>query len=1342
MADTTNKTLLTTFDQYGNYLEAESYLPTKMYKKDKNSDDTAYQEVDASELTSLKSFTGSRGYVNVFILKNTGIAETGAGASYQIYSGVDGVDLLLASSTPSVFFKNVLPSEYLCLRHWPSSSLPGHTTSFSTLKINQGASSRGIWLTVLVTYSDSIYKFYIHLVQKGYKASKPTYSQVLGTNGKEEAVQAPSSKTIWITSEATDAIDKITFKKFMEDSPTPVSLRSEDTFANNFVKITTPEEASIEYTFGISFTVNNSGVRRSTTIRFVDNDTNNLVQQLTVIQTAKEDTIPEDTSVIDWSKFEKYSCIDNNRGEDVDASSLLYKGNSNNIYKTIEQKDNTLFVGNYTPFTDMNTIQSIVQKLVNDSNVKITTDAVSVGQNQFYTDTGGAYSYQPNMKLSSQERKLFKKGETYLMGLVFLSSTGQRSSVYYLDQWNPNSEPYVNSSRKLVKPKYVVQLNSEVSTQLLANNIIGVMPVYASKETHKIIAQGFLSCTIQNSKRKSLETLDAQYSWYQRFTKSIEVEYVPLENDLSPSDTQVEFQNIAGTDSNDNSKMSPWVLNKHILTLNTPEVESSLLLTNADLADCKVYKLKDTYATAFQNNITLNYVSKYLHSGIKTLAYDTTERISRALLWDGFLDDGKSEELSSNADFMDKQNDKANYKSFFVYLWQRSKIGGESPEHKIESKKFFDSVFLSDASASNVEEIGTPLNSCIYRDADTNSIMRVGHSLYQGNVDYAISIESPYKLWGKDVNGQYVYPRAWERNTSTSTFYSGYNKLGECYDPIVMKYKSAPHIAMYFDQPYLYNSYDEKNSTQPKVVVAQIEKGDSYKELDPNSPSDKMVSQWIKCGDQVAINAEGTTITFEEGDYFYGRYDSLRTYPYTEMDINSVTEIVSGMLCSRINLDARTDRNRGASTPIVYPDNFNLFNTVYDQLNNYFTYQWIDDSDLSIGRNFVNTIQWSLTKQYGSAVDDWCNIQEANSLDLDGDKGELVALRKLNNNILAFQKTGISQILYNESMQVQSQQGLPIEIANSGKVNGKRYLFDNIGCQRYNAITNTPNGIYFIDGINKTGYMIGLNLQISDIYATYGMKTWALKNLTSDWWCYYDKYTQEVIFASNKLSLAFDDVHRRFQCFLNYEGIKHHANLNARTYLFQNQGTYMYTWKKNAIDYTRIFGDDKIIAMLLIPNPEPTLDKTFSNVEYRADCFDMNNIYLPDETFTRIRVWNEYQDTGIVPLSYNGTYNTLDAKGSIISSKNIPSNLKKKFRIWHIQIPRATYGSQLYTNIQGSGNMIPDIVAETTPISIEGESYEVSRDRIRNPWCALLLRLENSNVAKIVVHDMQMQYFY
>jgi hypothetical protein len=77
---------------------------------------------------------------------------------------------------------------------------------------------------------------------------------------------------------------------------------------------------------------------------------------------------------------------------------------------------------------------------------------------------------------------------------------------------------------------------------------------------------------------------------------------------------------------------------------------------------------------------------------------------------------------------------------------------------------------------------------------------------------------------------------------------------------------------------------------------------------------------------------------------------------------------------------------------------------------------------------------WSKTKTLGEEIDSWTNINATNAIDLDGDKGNVNALRRFNNEIYSFQDTGISRILFNSRVQVNASDGIPIELANSGKV--------------------------------------------------------------------------------------------------------------------------------------------------------------------------------------------------------------------------------------------------------------------------------------------------------------------
>lgn len=464
---------------------------------------------------------------------------------------------------------------------------------------------------------------------------------------------------------------------------------------------------------------------------------------------------------------------------------------------------------------------------------------------------------------------------------------------------------------------------------------------------------------------------------------------------------------------------------------------------------------------------------------------------------------------------------------------------------------------------------------------------------------------------------------------------------------------------------------------------------------------------WLPCGEPVSlvdINNEAksdVTIRWEEGDTYFQRYDHIKTYPFSLEDQNQVTDIVSFMCETRVNIDGRYDRNRGQTSNFaITPENFNLMNDVYSQPNNFFNYRTINPNKLNLD-NFHNSITWTKTKTIGELVDTWTNITLASTLNLDGDKGSVRALRRFNNNLIAFQDRGISQVLYNENMQITSTEGVPIEIANSGKVNGKRYISDRIGCTNKWSICETPNGIYFIDDITKGIFLF--NGKLDNLSDRSGFHSWinrASDNI--DIWnpvdfdgfvTYYDKVNGDVFFISKDECLAFSEPLGQFSSFYSYEKTPYFTNLEDRGISFNIEGTgKLYKpWLHNEGDYNMFFGVYQPFYTTVIANPDMNKDKIFNNLEFRSDSWDSEDNLL-NTTFDTLTTWNEYQE-GTLKLTN-------------ISRR--PSDLKRKFRIWRANMPRA----------KANG-----------------------RDRMRNPWLYIKLSMEKENTNKTILHDMTVHYF-
>lgn len=464
---------------------------------------------------------------------------------------------------------------------------------------------------------------------------------------------------------------------------------------------------------------------------------------------------------------------------------------------------------------------------------------------------------------------------------------------------------------------------------------------------------------------------------------------------------------------------------------------------------------------------------------------------------------------------------------------------------------------------------------------------------------------------------------------------------------------------------------------------------------------------WLPGGEPInLLNADGTpvsyaSLTYTEGDTFLERYDCLKTYSYTLEDQNSVTEIVSFMCETRVNIEGRYDRNRGQLNNLTMtPENFNKVNKVYSQKNNFFNYRGINHSKFNLNY-FPNTVTWTKEKQLGSIIDTWTNITMASTLDLDGDKGEVMSLNTYNNEIFCFQRKGFSNILFNSRVQIPASDGMPIEITNGMKVSGKRYVSNTIGCSNKWSIVESPSGLYFID--NETNSMYLFNGEVKSISDSLGMRQWVNENNTHTNWNpvtyenfrgFYDKNNNDVYFVNNNWCLCYSELIGQFTSFMSYERVPAMFNVGSEFYAFNNNKL----WQQFNGDYNMFFGQYKPYSITVVANADEPADKIFNTVEFRADAYDGDNL-APTKTYDTLDVYNEYQHGRVTLTDLNGR----------------PSPLKRKFRIWRANIPRAN------TPING----IP----------------ANNRDRIRNTWAYVKLSTETPNTYRTVFHDMTIHYF-
>jgi hypothetical protein len=94
--------------------------------------------------------------------------------------------------------------------------------------------------------------------------------------------------------------------------------------------------------------------------------------------------------------------------------------------------------------------------------------------------------------------------------------------------------------------------------------------------------------------------------------------------------------------------------------------------------------------------------------------------------------------------------------------------------------------------------------------------------------------------------------------------------------------------------------------------------------------------------------------------------------------------------------------------------------------------------------------------------------------------------------------------------------------------------------------------------------------------------------------------------------------------------------------------------------------------------------KVFNNLAYDAELYDSTGADIYNETFDRVRFYNNYQDTGMQDLTLN-------------------TNVKRRMRTWRMTIPR---------------------------------DADSSLARLRNPWIHCILEYDNTGDKRHVLHDL------
>jgi hypothetical protein len=492
-------------------------------------------------------------------------------------------------------------------------------------------------------------------------------------------------------------------------------------------------------------------------------------------------------------------------------------------------------------------------------------------------------------------------------------------------------------------------------------------------------------------------------------------------------------------------------------------------------------------------------------------------------------------------------------------------------------------------------------------------------------------------------------------------------------------------------------------------LIGELVKGDSEIYLGNiyggNSYEDKKRSNYIEIGEFVEFDSLNPSILIDSpGDTFVNGFKFLRVVRTDSNDIAEgvyvLEEIVNFLTETTIDLPNRNDLSLLPWDSRFQPidSEYHKYNKVYSQVPDLIQRTGLNYNIKKINSLDTNIITTKL-KSAGELIDNWTDILPNEIMTLDGKHGPINSLTSFNDETYCIQDKAFSFISISPRVQITGSDGLAVQLGTGSVLDRYQYISTDSGTLNKWSVVSTSQGIYYFDLLNKAFCVF--KSQINGLSDTKGMHTYFIKNIELEGLKINNPLIKQGISAgfdyiNNDVFMTFLNSEESFTLSFNESRDQFISFYDYLPSMYISKGQYFITTNPNLKsiyrqyegNYNNFYGINYPSYVILNVNPDSNLDTVFDNIMYKSEVY-LNDVDQPDKTLTKIRLYNEYQDSGLIPLTL---------------SRN--SNLRRKFRDWNAILPR----------------------------------NQNSRERIRNPWVKLVLQFDNTSNYKLILHDIIISY--
>lgn len=446
-------------------------------------------------------------------------------------------------------------------------------------------------------------------------------------------------------------------------------------------------------------------------------------------------------------------------------------------------------------------------------------------------------------------------------------------------------------------------------------------------------------------------------------------------------------------------------------------------------------------------------------------------------------------------------------------------------------------------------------------------------------------------------------------------------------------------------------------------------------------------NEYISTGAFYPVTSSGTTrIKVFGGDVFHGIMDiqkgldtgnnrgTPRVWFFPTHSVYNVD--------MRIGIHANADYNEAGGA--FLQDTYS-YNKVFSYENILATY-FPRPLNFNNTSSFNNRVYFSEIKFNGETTDSWSSIPINNKYDVDGIYGGITALISLKNKMHVIQERAIGWLLINQQSLTTDQNNQEILLGVGSSVLNK-HLYDalDIGSKHQWSISASSSDITFLDINRKKLYKYNGSSVISnsDMKGNRGIVNRLLhgditttdnpiisKGLLTTYDYTNDEFLYTFLNNNEKYTLAYNniiDAFSSFYTFTPYIYINNHINLYSPNYYEPGQSPSLYA--HNIGGYGRFYNGFFPSSVKVQLNTAPTKTKVYDNLSWDSeailenfenidDILDSNqvsdNVNYNNNTFSRLRCYNDYQNTDWIELDQTP----------------ITGNLRNLEQSFNVQMPR------------------------------------------------------------------------